>query len=103
CRFRDLPEATNHEDEMRDEAWFHVNDNDIFPETVLRFLSFDDSQRAAFVRVHGEILTADFWRHVQHRLVEGEVLEVVPYHPHRGGAAATHEPPRPRPPGGTLP
>ena len=25
----------------------------------------------------------DFWRNVQHRLNEGEVLEVVPYHPHR--------------------
>jgi isocitrate dehydrogenase kinase/phosphatase len=83
CRFRDLPEATNPEDEMRDEAWFHVNDNDVFPETFLRFLAFDDAQRAAFLRVHGEILAADFWRSVQHRLIEGEVLEVVPYHPHR--------------------
>jgi isocitrate dehydrogenase kinase/phosphatase len=83
CRFRDMPQAANPEDEMRDEAWFYVADNDIFPETFIRFLSFDDAQREAFLRMHGEVLTADFWRHVQHRLTEGEVLEVVPYHPHR--------------------
>jgi isocitrate dehydrogenase kinase/phosphatase len=89
CRFRDMPEAANPEDEMRDEAWFYVADNDIFPETFIRFLAFDDAQRAAFLRVHGEVLTADFWRGVQHRLTEGEVLEVVPYHPHRVRVASS--------------
>jgi isocitrate dehydrogenase kinase/phosphatase len=89
CRFRDMPEASNPEDEMRDEAWFYVGDNDVFPETFLRFLAFDDAQRAAFLRLHGEILTADFWRNVQHRLTEGEVLEVVPYHPHRVRVASS--------------
>jgi isocitrate dehydrogenase kinase/phosphatase len=83
CRFRDMPQATNPEDEMRDEAWFYVADNDVFPETFIRFLSFDDAQREAFLRLHSEVLTAEFWRNVQHRLIEGEVLEVVPYHPHR--------------------
>ena len=83
CHFRDLPQATNMEDEMRSEAWFYVADNDVFPETFIRFLSFTDSQREALLRMHGEILTAQFWRHVQERLKEGEVLEVLPYHPHR--------------------
>src|SRR3984957_19865920 len=83
CHFRDLPQATNMEDEMRGEAWFYVAENDVFPETFLRFLSFTDSQREALLRMHGEILTAQFWRHVQERLKEGEVLEVLPYHPHR--------------------
>ena len=88
CHFRDLPQATNLEDEMRGEAWFYVGDNDIFPETFIRFLSFTDSQKAALLRVHGEILTPRFWRHVQERLREGDVLEVLPYHP---------TPPRPTP------
>jgi isocitrate dehydrogenase kinase/phosphatase len=83
CHFRDLPQATNMEDEMRGEAWFYVADNDVFPETFIRFLSFTDSQKEALLRMHGEILTAQFWRHVQERLKEGEVLEVLPYHPHR--------------------
>ena len=83
CHFRELPQATNPEDEMRGEAWFYVGENDVFPETFGSFLAFNDAQRAAFERLHGEILTAEFWRGVQQRLREGEVLEVVPYHPHR--------------------
>jgi isocitrate dehydrogenase kinase/phosphatase len=89
CRFRDLPEATNPEDEMRGEAWFYVADNDVFPETFLRFLAFSDSQREALLRMHGEVLTAQFWRSVQERLKEGEVLEVLPYHPHRVRVASS--------------
>jgi isocitrate dehydrogenase kinase/phosphatase len=89
CHFRDLPQATNEEDEMRGEAWFYVADNDVFPETFIRFLSFTDSQREALIRMHGEILTAQFWRTVQARLKEGEVLEVLPYHPHRVRVASS--------------
>jgi isocitrate dehydrogenase kinase/phosphatase len=83
CNFREVPPATHEEDEMRGEAWFYVADNDVFPETFLNFLGFTDEQRAALLRVHGEILTAGFWRGVQQRLREGEVMEVLPYHPHR--------------------
>ena len=83
CRFRELPQATNDEDEMRGEAWFYVADNDVFPETFLNFLAFSDEQRAAFLRVHAEILSADFWRGVQEKVREGEFMEVLPYHPHR--------------------
>jgi isocitrate dehydrogenase kinase/phosphatase len=89
CHFRDLPQATNMEDEMRGEAWFYVADNDVFPETFIRFLSFTDSQKDALLRMHGEILTAQFWRNVQERLKEGEVLEVLPYHPHRVRVASS--------------
>jgi isocitrate dehydrogenase kinase/phosphatase len=89
CRFRDLPQASNLEDEMRGEAWFYVGESDVFPETFINFLAFSDAQRAAFMRVHGEILTAAFWRGVQERLAEGEVLEVLPYHPHRVRVASS--------------
>ena len=68
---------------MRGEPWFYVGDNDVFPETFVDFLGFTDEQRAALLRMHGEILTAAFWRGVQQRLREGEVLEVLPYQPQR--------------------
>jgi isocitrate dehydrogenase kinase/phosphatase len=83
CHFRDVPPAANPEDEMRGEPWFYVGEHDIFPETFINFVGFDAAQRAALLRTHGEIFTAKFWRQVQHRLLEGEVLEVLPYHPHR--------------------
>ena len=83
CHFRDVPQAANPEDEMRGEPWFYVGEHDVFPETFINFVGFDAAQRAALLRTHGEIFTAKFWRQVQHRLLEGEVLEVLPYHPHR--------------------
>ena len=35
-----------------------------------------------FVQVHGELLTAQYWRGLKQRIEAGEVLEVVPYHLH---------------------
>ena len=89
CRFRDMPVATNEDDEMRGESWFYVADNDVFPETFLAFLGFDEQLKSSFLRAHGEILTADFWRHVQQRHTGGELVEVLPYHPHRVRVASS--------------
>jgi isocitrate dehydrogenase kinase/phosphatase len=83
CRFRDMPQASSDEDEMRGEAWFYVADNDVFPETFINFLAFTDEQREAFLRFHAEVLTADFWRGVQERVRTGEFMEVLPYQPRR--------------------
>jgi len=89
CNFREVPQPSDPDDEMRGEAWFYVADNDIFPETFLNFLAFSDTQRAALLRVHGEIVTAAFWRGVQQRLADGDVMEVLPYHPHRVRVASS--------------
>jgi isocitrate dehydrogenase kinase/phosphatase len=83
CHFRDVPQPANPEDEMRGEPWFYVGEHDVFPETFISFVAFDPAQRAALLRTHGEIFTAKFWRQVQRRLLDGEVLEVVPYAPRR--------------------
>jgi isocitrate dehydrogenase kinase/phosphatase len=89
CRFRELPQATNDEDEMRGESWFYVADNDVFPETFINFLAFSDEQRASFQRTHGDLLTADFWRQVQERVRAGELMEVLPYSTQRVRVASS--------------
>lgn len=81
CRFREVPQASNDEDDMRGEAWFYVADNDVFPETFLNFLAFSDEQRETFKQVHGDLLGPDFWRGIQRRVREGAILEVLPYRP----------------------
>jgi isocitrate dehydrogenase kinase/phosphatase len=83
CRFREVPEASNDEDEMRGESWFYVADNDVFPETFMQFLGFDQHLKDVFSQSHGEVFTADWWRGIQDRIREGDVLEVLPYHKHR--------------------
>ena len=89
CRFRDMPQAETPEDEMRAESWFYVADNDVFPETFLQFLGMEGRLREVFLEKHGEILTAAWWRELQGRLAGGDVVEVLPYHPHRVRVASS--------------
>ncbi len=89
CRFRDVPEATSDEDEMRAESWFFVGANDVFPETFLRFLGFEGRLKEVFLEKHGELLDAGWWRALQERLASGDVVEVLPYHPHRVRVASS--------------
>lgn len=89
CRFRDLPQAPTHDDEMRAESWFYVADNDVFPETFLNFLGLEGRLREVFLDKHGEILEAGWWRTLQVRLRGGDVVEVLPYHPHRVRVASS--------------
>ena len=76
-------------DEMRAESWFYVGENDVFPETFLRFLGFEGRLNEAFLAKHGEILDAGWWRALQDRLRAGELVEVLPYHPHRVRVASS--------------
>ena len=89
CRFRDVPQATSDEDEMRAESWFFIGENDVFPETFLKFLGFEDRLREVFLEKHGEILEAGWWRALQERLAAGDLVEVLPYHPHRVRVASS--------------
>lgn len=89
CRFRDLPQADSYEDEMRAETWYYVADNDVFPETFINFLGFDEKLKAAFLATHGEVLTAEWWRGVQEKIKANEVLEVLPYAAHRVRVASS--------------
>lgn len=90
CRFRDLPQARDDEDELRADPWFQVNDNDVFPETFIRFLPFDPRLKAVFLDKHGVLLEAEWWRQLQARLREGDMVEVLPYHPHRVRVASSY-------------
>ncbi len=83
CNFRNLPQATTHEEEMAAEPWFSVRENDIFPEEFPTFLSIPEPARPAFFEQHGDLFQPEFWRGVQRRLLSGEILEVFPYGPER--------------------
>jgi len=83
CKFREIPQSQHDEDDMRADAWFYVGESDVFPETFINFLGFDPHLKKVFLDAHAEVLTADWWRGIQERLREGELLEVLPYHRHR--------------------
>jgi isocitrate dehydrogenase kinase/phosphatase len=62
CVFRDLPRASNEEEEISAEPWFHCGPRDVFPEQWLPFLSIPATLSEVFVRQHGYLLTAAWWR-----------------------------------------
>ncbi len=39
CNFREIPEASEFEDEMLADTWYYVGEKDIFPEEFIKFLS----------------------------------------------------------------
>jgi isocitrate dehydrogenase kinase/phosphatase len=79
CRFRRIPEPTTMDEEFAAEPWFHVGEQDIFPEEFRAFLAPSGRLRDAFLAVHGDLLDIRFWQGVQRRLAAGEVVDVFPY------------------------
>ncbi|MFT5426142.1 MAG: isocitrate dehydrogenase kinase/phosphatase [Gammaproteobacteria bacterium] len=79
CNFRDIPEAKDDIDELRSESWYYVGEHDMFPEEFIKFLSMNNDLRSLFLVVHGELLTAEYWREIKSRHESGKVSLVIPY------------------------
>jgi isocitrate dehydrogenase kinase/phosphatase len=78
CVFRELP-APSEDEETAGEPWFYVGKDDVFPEEFIRFIGLQERLRDAFVAAHRDILTAAFWRGMQERHRQGEVVDIFPY------------------------
>jgi isocitrate dehydrogenase kinase/phosphatase len=81
CNFRRLPRARTVDEEMQSEAWFFVDESDVFPEQFVNFLGLEPDQLEAFLEHHAELLTPKFWREMKRRHEAGEVVEILPYRP----------------------
>ncbi|HEU5170248.1 MAG TPA: bifunctional isocitrate dehydrogenase kinase/phosphatase, partial [Gemmatimonadales bacterium] len=79
CRFRRIPPPRSFEDEMAAEPWFHVGEQDVFPEEFTAFLVPAGRLRDTFLAAHGDLLTVEFWQSVQERLQAGEIFDFYPY------------------------
>ena len=79
CNFREIPKANDDIDELRSESWYYVGVHDMFPEEFIKFLSMDKDLQSLFLVVHGELLTAEYWREIKSRHKSGKVSLVVPY------------------------
>ncbi|HIZ50081.1 MAG TPA: bifunctional isocitrate dehydrogenase kinase/phosphatase [Candidatus Pseudomonas excrementavium] len=78
--FRHIPEPLYPEQEMSSEPWYSVGPNDVFPEEFPVFLFADIQQRRLFSQLHGDLFDADFWKGLQHQILDGKVIDVYPYH-----------------------
>ena len=83
CIFREMPRSRDMDDDLADEPWFSVGENDIFPEELSRFLGLPGELRDVFVAHHGDLFDVGFWRHTQERCRAGDLLELTSYRPER--------------------
>ncbi len=83
CRFRKIPRSRGYEDEMSAQPWFHVDENDVFPEEFRTFLKFPPPLNQVFESAHSDLFDVKFWRGMQERQRSGEVVHIFPYKPGR--------------------
>lgn len=79
CRFRTLPKPRDEDEEIASDPWFAVDKGDVFPEQFPTFLFPPGELRDAFLRMHGDLATAAYWRGQQERLAAGIQDDVFPY------------------------
>jgi len=79
CRFRALPTARSEDEEMHAGAWYHVDENDVFPEQFPQFLGLSAELREALLEAHGEIFTVAWWLALQQSIRDGALADVPPY------------------------
>jgi len=93
CNFRRIPPAPSEEAELSDEPWYRVDKGDVFPENWVPFLLGDPRIKAALLKHHADLFTAEFWATRRERIQRGLLEDVFPYPPerrfaHRFGTAA---------------
>ncbi len=79
CNFRSMPQARYQEDELAAEPWFSIAEGDVFPEELERFLGLDESLRSVFLQHHADLLEVGYWRGLQQRIRDREVIDFFPY------------------------
>ncbi len=79
CKFREMPETDNPNDEMSATPWFGVGNDDVFPEEFARFLGLREELRDVFDYHHSDLFGVRFWQRAQVGVKSGETIEVFPY------------------------
>ncbi len=77
--FRALPQPRDDDEELAGEVWFHVGDNDFFPEEFGKWLGLAPEWKEVFMQEHADLFDTPFWADVQARLRAGEVIDILPY------------------------
>jgi len=81
CQFRKIPRARSYMEEMADEPWYTVDENDVFPEEFSRFLGLSAEYRKLFLANHADLLEPAFWNSVQDEIRSGTLRHIRPYPP----------------------
>ena len=79
CNFRPWPQATNEEDAMAGEPWFHVAPGDVFPERFAQFMGLPPRLLNQVREHHGQLFDPAWWQGLQRRFAAGDYPDMPPY------------------------
>ncbi|MDQ9090898.1 bifunctional isocitrate dehydrogenase kinase/phosphatase [Pseudoalteromonas haloplanktis] len=79
CHFRQLPSSENSFDELSNESYFDVDENDVFPSQFKVFFSADQRAFSYFCQQHNDLFSPEFWQQCQAQINAGHVYDVYPY------------------------
>ncbi|HKV08810.1 MAG TPA: bifunctional isocitrate dehydrogenase kinase/phosphatase [Thermoanaerobaculia bacterium] len=79
CNFRKIPAPRNEEEEIASEAWFAVDELDVFPEELRTFLGLQGRLREAFLSEHSDLFEVEPWQRLQELHRKGEIVSFYPY------------------------
>ena len=82
-KIRSTPKPRNAEEEMAGEPWFHIDENDFFPEQFEFFVVNHPKFKERFMVHHAELLEPAYWKKVQNDILQNKRYDVFPYQQHK--------------------
>ena len=79
CNFRVMPSSSSYEEELSDEPWFSVGENDIFPEEFSYFLGLKGDLKDLFLQEHSDLFEVVFWHQIQAGIKAQTTMDIFPY------------------------
>jgi isocitrate dehydrogenase kinase/phosphatase len=79
CNFRVMPSSSSYEEELSDEPWFSVGENDIFPEEFSYFLGLKGDLKDLFLQEHSDLFEVVFWHQIQAGIKARKIIDILPY------------------------
>jgi isocitrate dehydrogenase kinase/phosphatase len=77
--FRKIPPPRSSLDLYRDEPWYSINPNDVFPEEFITFVTTNTGIRQILMELHPELFDYRYWKKAQQNLEAGIQADVFPY------------------------
>lgn len=78
-KIRAVPSARSELEELSPEPWFHIDENDFFPEQFNRFVVNHPKVRERFLAHHSDLLQPEYWKKIQNDLIQKKRHDVFPY------------------------
>jgi isocitrate dehydrogenase kinase/phosphatase len=79
CNFRRIPPPRNIDDEMSDQPWYSVQENDVFPESFGPFFFAAGQDMSIFKKHHAELMDPAWWNQVKQEILSGQQADVFSY------------------------